>query len=95
MDFLKLSQKPEPRTPRRLPSGSFTMDAAGHVLISTLPQSFPQSQAVDLGRAVLAAFREAREARFSFSELVFHFAALKITAREMRGGAIIFLSATV
>ena len=95
MDFLKFGSRQEPRGPQRLPTGSFAMDATGQVLSSTLPQSFPQGQMLELGRAVLNAFREGREARLPLAELVFNYAALKITARELRGGAIVFISAKV
>ena len=95
MGFLKSNPASDARGPQRLPSGSFTMDATGQVLSSTLPQTFPPAQVIELGRAVLGAFRNGREAQLPLSELVFHYAALKITAREMRGGAIVFISAKV
>jgi hypothetical protein len=41
---------------------------------------------------VLRLFRESRAAQFPISEFNLQFASLHITAREMRGGAIIFLS---
>jgi hypothetical protein len=41
---------------------------------------------------VLRLFREARAAQMPLSEFNLHFASLRITAREMRGGAIVFLS---
>ena len=95
MGFLGLKSRQVPRTPRQLPTGSLSMDSTGHMLTCTLPQTFPQSQAIDIGRLVLAVFREAREAQLPLAELVFHYAALKITAREMRGGAMIFFAAKV
>ena len=42
---------------------------------------------------MLLLFREAREAQMPLAEVSIHFASLRITAREMRGGAIIFLFA--
>jgi hypothetical protein len=89
MGLLNKSTKPELK---RLPNGTFTVDAQGGVISSTVPQSVPAAQLEDIGRHVVSIFREAREARGSFSELVVQYAAFKITAREMRGGAIIFLS---
>jgi hypothetical protein len=77
---------------KRLPSGTFTVDAEGGVISSTVPQSVPRLLLDEIGRAVVSVFRGAREARAGFGELVVQYAAFKITAREMRGGAIIFLS---
>ena len=92
MDFLNFFSKPEPKLDR-LPEGSFTVDAKGRVLTSTIPQWFAPEQAQEVGRRVLAAFRQARQAQHPLNELVIHYAALKITARELRGGALVFLSA--
>jgi hypothetical protein len=41
---------------------------------------------------VLKTFREAQEADMHFTEFAVHFGALTLKARELRGGAIIFLS---
>ena len=75
----------------RLPSGSFTLDREGRVMTSTLPQSFPESQMRAIGEKVLSAFRAAQKAQMPLSEIIVHYAALKLLARELRGGAIIFL----
>ncbi len=76
----------------RLPSGSFTVDRAGKVLTSTLPAIFPESLVKDIARAVLGAFDGAHEASLPLTEMQVHFGGFKITAREQRGGAIIFLA---
>ena len=76
----------------RLPSGSFTLDREGRVLIATLPSSFPAELVSQIGRAVLDTFRDAQASQLPLSELVIRYASLKITAKEMRGGAIVFLS---
>ncbi len=39
-----------------------------------------------------AAFNEAATAQLPLTELVINYPSLKITARELRGGAIVFLS---
>ena len=77
---------------RRLPTGSFTVDSAGHVVSSTVPQAVPAALVQEIGQCVVAVFDGARKANLSFSEMVAQYASFKITAREMRGGAIIFLS---
>jgi hypothetical protein len=75
-----------------LPSGSFTVDREGSILVGTLPSSFPPHLVEGIAQQVLAAFRQAEEAHLPLSELVLHFASLKIKARELRGGALIYLS---
>jgi hypothetical protein len=77
---------------QRLPTGAFTVDAQGAVVSSTVPQAVPAALVRDIGQCVVAVFQGARKANLSFSELVAQYATFKITAREMRGGAIIFLS---
>ena len=91
MGLLSLFTKSAPSL-LRLPSGSFTVDREGKVIVGTLPSSFPTSLAYDIGQQVLAAFREGEAAQLPLSVLTITYPSLKITAREMRGGAIIFLA---
>ena len=81
-----------PATLVRLPSGSFTVDREGTVLIATLPSSFPAELVQSIGQHVLAGFRDAQTAQLPLSELILNYPSLKITARELRGGAIVFLT---
>jgi len=76
----------------KLPSGGFTVDRTGCVLISTLPSSFPAELANQIAQDALAAFRSAAAAQLPLSELIISYPSLKITARELRGGAVVFLS---
>jgi len=88
-----LSFKPDTSLPlRKLPSGSFTVDSAGNIVTSTVPTSFPPAQVDRIARTVLTAFERGHEAGYPFAELIIHYAAFKLNARELRGGAIIFLS---
>ena len=64
----------------QLPSGSITVNRAGQIVSSTVSSAYP----ADL-------LREARAAQMPLAEVSIHFASLRITARELRGGAIIFL----
>jgi len=91
MGFLTLFAKSAP-TLLSLPSGSFTVDRKGAVLIGTLPSSFPTDLVRDIAQQVLAAFREAETAQLPLAELAINYSSLKIRARELRGGAIVFLS---
>ena len=92
MGLLTLFSKASP-TLLRLPSGSFTVDREGGVIVGTLPSTFPMHLVRDIAEQILAGFREAAEAQLPLSELVIHYPSLKITAKELRGGAIVFLSA--
>jgi hypothetical protein len=91
MGFLNLFSRSAPML-MRLPSGSFTVDREGCVLSGTLPSSFPVGLVKDIARQVRAAFGEAAAAQLPLAELVIHYPSLKITARELRGGAVVFLS---
>lgn len=90
MGFLSRFSKPVP-TLLRLPSGSFTVDREGSVLVGTLPSSFPAVLVNDIARQVLAVFHDAGAAQLPLSELIINYPSLKISARELRGGAIVFL----
>ena len=92
MGFLNFFPKAATLNLVRLPNGSFTVDANGKILVSTLPQSFPERWAEQIGRVVLASFQGAQNAQVPLRELVAEYSTLKLTARALRGGAIIFLS---
>jgi len=91
MGLLSFFSKPA-RTLLKLPSGSFTVDRGGKVVVATLPSSFPLELILEIGNAVLQAFRDAQDAHLPLNELVVHYPSLRVTAREMRGGAIVFLT---
>lgn len=90
MGFLKF--KADPTQLKRLPSGSFTVDSEGSIVSSTIPTSFPAEHVHRIADQVLTSFRRGHQAGYPFGELIIHYAAFKISARELRGGALIFLS---
>ena len=92
MGRLRFFTKPPAPAPMRLASGCFTVDRNGRLIVSTLPQSFSPELLDRIARAVLQAFRSAKEARVVLHEIQAHYPALKITARELRGGAIVFVA---
>lgn len=92
MGLLSFFSKPA-RPLLQLHSGSFSLDRGGRVLATTLPSSFPAALIVEIGRCVVDTFREAQSAQLPLDELVVHFPGLSITARELRGGALVFLTA--
>jgi lactam utilization protein B len=76
----------------KLPSGSFAVDRDGRLVVTTLPGSFPEAQMKEIGQRVLAFFRGAEIAQVPVQELNVYYSSLKVTARNLRGGAIVFLS---
>jgi hypothetical protein len=91
MGIMKFFSRP-PAMPMRLPSGCFTVDRSGEIVASTVPQSFPPAIVDEIARAVLATFSGAQAVSMPFTELSVHYASFKIVARELRGGAIVFLT---
>ena len=94
MGFLKYFSRTAPSL-IGLPSGCFTMDRAGNVVVATVSSSFPAATVREIGRHVLATFREAQLAQLPLAELVVHYGSLKIIARELRGGALVFLTPAI
>ncbi|HIG26466.1 MAG TPA: hypothetical protein EYQ50_01195 [Verrucomicrobiales bacterium] len=86
--FRRKSSKNELKS---IPSGSFTVDRNGDFLVSTLSQKFSPELNHELGNLVVKTFRSARNADLSLNELKIVFPGVDITAKEMRGGAIIFI----
>ena len=76
---------------QQLPTGTITVNRQGQVVTSTVTSAVPPAQLHAIGRDVLELFHEARTAQMPLAEVSLHFGSLRITARELRGGAIIFL----
>ena len=74
-----------------LPSGSVTVNSDGKVITSTVSSEFPKALLREIARDVLELFRDARVNQMPLAELSLQFASLRISARELRGGAVIFL----
>ena len=76
---------------QQLPTGTITVNRQGHIVTSTVSSGFPKKMLHDIGRDVIELFREARTAQMPLAEVSLHYGSLRITARELRGVAIIFL----
>ena len=76
---------------QQLPTGTITVDRNGHIITSTVSSAYPKNFLRDIGRDVVQLFIEARTAQMPLAEISLQFGSLHITARELRGGAIIFL----
>jgi hypothetical protein len=91
MGLLNLFSKGSPQV-QVLPSGSLTLDRNGKILASTVRSVISSEVLEEIGSNILEIFRHAREAQVPLNELIIQFASLQITARELRGGAMIFLT---
>src|SRR3954469_15473082 len=93
MGILKpFSRTQKPLRPERLQSGCFSVHRGAEIVSSTLPSTFPVRTLREIGRVVLAAFQRAQAANMPLTDLYIHFSGLTITARELRGGALVFLN---
>lgn len=75
-----------------LPLGSFTVDREGGILASTVPSAYPQDKMRELAKKVLGSFSAAHNAGLQLSEITVNYHGFRITARELRGGAVVFLA---
>jgi hypothetical protein len=91
MGLLSIFNKAEPGL-LQLPSGSFSVGRDGDLLAGTVPSSFPPDLVDEIAREVLTTFKQAAQAQLPLSELVIDYPGLRIIARELRGGALIFLN---
>lgn len=89
--MIRFSDK-QPIGPARFPRGSYTIASNGAIGFSTLPGSFPRDRMEAIGKVVLSALNTAREIGNPFTELAADFAGLEIRARDLAGGAIIFIT---
>ena len=92
MGFLKLFSSKSSAAVHKLPSGSMTVDREGKIVASTVSSNYPSGLLREVAAEALSLLREAHAAQLPLTELHIHFASLQITARELRGGAILFLS---
>lgn len=92
MGILKpFSRADQPLEPDRLPRGCFAVHRGGGVVSSTVSSSFSPKTIQDIARAVLDAFRNTADTQVGLNELHIQYSGFSILAREMRGGALIFL----
>jgi len=92
MGILKpLTRTLRPLRPERLPSGCFTLHRGRGLVASTLPSSFSRDVIMEIGELVITAFKDAQESNLTLTDLNIHYSGLQISARELRGGALVFL----
>ena len=91
MGFLNLFSKSRPEV-QKLPSGSLTVDREGNIVTTTVSSVYPTGLLREIAIEAMKLIREARIAQLPLTELSIHFASLQVTARELRNGAIVFLT---
>ncbi len=93
MGILKpFSRTSVPISTERLPGGCFAVHRGGVVISSTLSSSYPQKLVGEIARVVLETFKSAADASLPLNDLHVSYSGLHILARELRGGALIFLN---
>ncbi len=92
MGFLNLFSSKGTPDVQVLPSGSLTVNREGEILASTVSSAVPQELLQEIGLRILKLFRQAQNAQVPITQLTLNFASLQISARELRGGAMIFLT---
>jgi hypothetical protein len=76
---------------QQLPTGTITVDRNGNIVTSTVSSAASKKLLKGIAHDVLELLNEARAAQSPLAEVSLHFGSLRVTARELRGGAIIFL----
>ena len=92
MGLLSFLKPAKTQGPPPLPSGSYTVDRDGKVVTSTISSTIAGENLEQISAQVLQTFRDAKQAELNMTEFSMSMGAMNIKARELRGGAIIFLS---
>jgi hypothetical protein len=91
MGFLGLFEDTA-KTPLKIPTGCFSMDPDGRIVSCTLPGSFPEEILKEIGNTILMTFQQASNTGLGLTEISIHYASLRISARDLHGGALVFLN---
>ena len=89
----RTSRTPTPK-PEVVPSGSFTVDRNGRVLTSTIRSGVAPETLTRIAKTVLETLHTSQENASQLQEFVVQFPQMILKARDLRGGAIIFLTPT-
>jgi hypothetical protein len=92
MGLLSFLKAPKTQGPPPLPSGSYTVDRDGKVVTSTISSTVSDQALEQISAHVLHTFKDAKQAGLNMNEFSITMGAMNIKARELRGGAIIFLA---
>jgi len=93
MGFLNLFSKSTPGAAVEGPlTGSLAVDRAGKIVATTLSSQLAPALLTQIGRTALHAFAAARRIQTPLTELVTSYGENRVTAIELRGGALIFIN---
>jgi len=93
MGFLNLFSKSAPEAAVEGPlTGSLAVNRAGKIVATTLSSQLAPALLTQIGRTALHAFAAARRIQTPLTELVTRYGDQRITAIELRGGALIFIN---
>ena len=92
MGLLNFLKSAKTQGPPPLPSGSYTVDRDGKVVTSTISSTVAETTLELISAQVLQTFKDAKLAELNMTEFSITMGAMNIKARELRGGAIIFLA---
>ena len=92
MAFLNRTKKTAASSEEVIPSGSFTVDRNGRILTSTIRSGVPVEKLTLVARVVLDILHRAQESPVPAEEISVRFSSMNLEARDLRGGAIIFLT---
>jgi len=83
--------KPSKAALVQVPTGSFKMDQSGRLMTSTLPAAFAAAHVEAIGTEIARAFLSGDRAQVALTQLTVDYPALKLLARKMRHGLMVFL----
>lgn len=92
MGLLNIFKTSRPHGLPPLPSGSYTVDRDGRVVTSTISSAVSEQTLEQISAQILQTFRDAKQSDLIINEFSIAMGAMNIKARELRGGAMIFLS---
>lgn len=74
-----------------IPRGAFTYDSAGGILVGSVPQAWMEEFGPMLVKTLRKAFGVAAEKGLILNEIALYYAGVRIVARDLRGGGIVYL----
>jgi hypothetical protein len=92
MGLLNIFKSAKSEGPSPMPSGSYTVDRDGKVVTSTISSAVAGETLEKISAQVLQTFKDAKQAELTITEFSVAMGVMNIKARELRGGAMIFLA---
>ncbi len=74
-----------------IPQGAFTYDSAGGIVVGSVPTDWLEAYGPQLVSVFRKAFTSAEQKGLPLAEIALHYAGARITARDLRGGGIVYV----